>query len=306
MKIIFMGTPDFSVPALERIIEKKHEIIAVYTRTPSPSGRGQHLRKTPVHEVADKYGIPVRTPETLKGEGVQKDLAEMKADIAVVVAYGLLLPEKILKAPKYGCINIHASLLPRWRGAAPIQRAIMEGDKETGVTIMQMDKGLDTGDMLLMERISIEDNTNAQIMHDGLSLLGAEMVVRALDGISEGSLKGIKQPTDGVTYAKKLTKEDERINWNNPAWKIECQIRGLAPRPGAFFTYKGEIIKILEADYSNKKTAAKPGEVIDDGLTIACGDGIIIPIKVQRQGRNMTDVNSFLRGFNIESGAILD
>ena len=301
MRIIFMGTPDFSVPALDTVLQAGHEVVAVYTKAPSPAGRGKEIRKTPVHIAAEKKNIPVKTPASLKGEPEQKEFAEFKADIAIVVAYGLLLPEKILEAPKLGCINIHASVLPRWRGAAPIQRAIMEGDKESGVTIMQMDKGLDTGDMLAIEKLPITEKTTAKILHDELSKLGASMLPNVLKTMENGIIGRIEQPEEGVTYAKKLTKEDEIINWNDSAFLVHRKIMGLGPRPGAYFTYKGEKIKILESEIE-RGTSGAPGTVVDEKLSIACKDGILKPKTMQREGKAAMPTEALLNGLKIVKG----
>jgi methionyl-tRNA formyltransferase len=296
MKIIFMGTPDFSVQALESLIEAGHEVIAVYTKAPRPAGRGQKEMKSPVHLAAEKHNIPVNTPKTLKDIEVQAEFAALGADVAVVAAYGLILPKTILDICP--CINIHASLLPRWRGAAPIQRAILAGDKTSGVTIMQMDEGLDTGDMLIWEEIPIQ-GMSAGELHDSLATLGAKLVVSAMDLLKKGELKPIRQ-TGEATYADKIKKEEAFINWNKPGAEIIRQINGFNPFPGAYFNYKDEKIKILAAKYKQTDPNAKPGTIVDNMLSIACLDGVLHPKTVQRQGKKPMPAADMLRGYNIE------
>lgn len=305
-----MGTPDFSVAALNEIIKAGHEVVAVYSQPPRPSGRGQKEHNSPVHEAALQHKIPVFTPKSLKNEEVQLQFAAHKADIAVVVAYGLLLPKPILDACR--CINIHASLLPRWRGAAPIQRAIMEGDTKTGITIMDMDEGLDTGDMLLIREVKITPDMNAGILHDELSIMGAKLVVEALAKIYE--LVPQKQ-VDEATYAAKIMKEEAKIDWDMPGDKIILKIRAFNPYPGAFFEYKGEKIKIFEADFvpdgdddSNdlpqwQGNLMEAGIILDEDFAIACNGGKILPQLVQRQGKKIMPINELLRGFKVEVGA---
>jgi methionyl-tRNA formyltransferase len=304
LRIIFMGTPEFSVGALRALREAGHEIIAVYSQPPRPAGRGQSLQKSAVHTQAEVMLIPVHTPLTLKNEEAQKIFADLNADVAVVVAYGLLLPVPIVRAPKMGCINIHASLLPRWRGAAPIQRAILAGDADSGVTIMQMDAGLDTGAMWLKRSVPITTQTTAGSLHDELSSLGANMIVEVLAGISSGGVTPTPQSEMGVTYAAKLMKEEGKINWQESAIEIERKIRGLSPWPGVFFESKGERIKVLEAKVVFGQHGAA-GTLLSDDCTLACGEDALQLTKVQRQGRSVTDGAAFLRGFAIQRGECL-
>jgi methionyl-tRNA formyltransferase len=305
MKIVFMGTPEFALPALKNLIESEHEILAVYSQPPRPSKRGQKEQKSAIHLLAEENNIEVRTPVSLKDEKEQKTFANLGADIAVVVAYGLLLPKEILEAFPHGCINIHPSLLPRWRGAAPIQRTIMAGDKETGVCIIQLTEELDTGDIIEMETYDIPDGTNAGQLHDTLAMIGAKLALKALNKIENGICSFTPQVgEEDITYAKKITKNEAKINWSSPAKEIIYLIRGLNPFPGAYFELNDIRIKILEAKASDKN--GKYGEVLDDELTIACGDGAINPTKLQKQGKTITDTESFLRGNPIPVGTCLD
>lgn len=301
LRIIFMGTPEFSVGALNALRDAGHEIVCVYSQPPRPANRGQALQKSAVHQAAEAHGIPVRTPTSLKSPEEQKAFADLNADVAVVVAYGLLLSKPVLDAPRLGCINIHASLLPRWRGAAPIQRAILTGDADSGITIMQMDVGLDTGAMWLKKTVPITTQTNAGLLHDELSKLGAEMIVEALPKIANGSITPTVQPEAGVTYAAKLTKDEGRINWQESAAEIERKLRGLTPWPGVYFESKGERIKVLEAAVAFGVHGAA-GTLLSDDFTVACGEDAITLTKVQRQGRSVTDGASFLRGFAVKIG----
>lgn len=305
MKLIFMGTPAFAVPALTSLQEAGHEIVAVYTQPPRPAGRGQKDKLSPIHAYAIEKQLPVYTPTSLREAATQAEFAALGADAAIVAAYGLLLPPAILAACPYGCINIHPSLLPRWRGAAPIHRPLLAGDKETGVTIMQMDKGLDTGDMLLIEREVIKQDDTSETLHDRLALIGAELVVKTLARIAEGTIKAIKQPEEGVTYAAKLTKEEGRIDWQLPAENIERMIRAFTPWPGAYTTYQGETIKILQAHYSTAAIHAAPGTLVGSQFTVACGQGSLQPLIVQRAGKSATACDAFLRGFPLQAGEVL-
>jgi methionyl-tRNA formyltransferase len=302
MRIVYMGTPDFAVPPLRALIDAGHQIICVYTQPPRPAGRGQREQISPVHEEAVRRGIPVRTPVSLRSEGAQKDFSALKPDVAVVAAYGLILPKGILTAPPYGCINIHASLLPRWRGAAPIQRAILAGDSETGITIMQMDEGLDTGPMLMQAKRAIGPTTTAQDLHDSLSTLGAETIVAALEKLQPGLLKAQPQP-EGATHAAKLTREEGRLDWKKPAAALERQVRAFTPWPGAWFEHEAERIKVLAAALAEGKGA--PGTVLDDRLTVACGEGALSITRLQRAGKAPMDAESFLRGYPIALGTTL-
>jgi methionyl-tRNA formyltransferase len=300
MRIIFMGSPDFAVPTLDALVDAGHEVVAAYTQPPRPAGRGKSERPTPVEERAGELGIEVRSPKSLKGEAEQEAFAELEADVAVVAAYGLILPQPILDAPMLGCLNVHGSLLPRWRGAAPVQRAIMAGDEATGVTIMQMEAGLDTGPMLLKRALEIEDKNAAQLTEE-LAKLGAVMMVEVLADLPE--FEPIEQPDDGVTYAAKISKEEARIDWSRPAAELVRQIQGLAPFPGAWFEANGERIKLLAAEITTSHGA--PGEVIDDRLTIGCGNGALRPTQVQRAGKGTMSAEELLRGFFIAKGKVL-
>lgn len=307
-KLIFMGTPEFAVPTLRALVEAGHDIIAVYTAPPKPAGRGQKETITPVHRVAQELNLPVFTPATLKDAEAQKAFAALNADAAIVAAYGLLLPKAILEGARLGCINVHPSLLPRWRGAAPIQRAVMAGDKETGIVIMQMNEGLDTGDMLLVQRYDIPDGMNAGELHDMLSHEAGPLVIKTLEGLASGSITPVKQPDEGVTYAKKITKEEARIDWKESAVSIRHKILGLSPHPGACFLYKGEMIKILDADIYPAKQMFKnvlPGTVVDNHLTIACGEGALAPMTVQRPGKKVMGVKEMLQGFAITADEVV-
>ena len=298
MRIVFMGSPDFAVPALNALVDAGHEIAAVYCQPPRPAGRGKADRKTAVHERAEALGLEVRTPRTLRNAEEQAKFAALDADMAVVAAYGLILPKPILDAPKAGCVNIHASLLPRWRGAAPIHRAILAGDEVTGVTIMQMDVGLDTGPMLLKREARIDRKTAGQLTEE-LANLGAIALLEWLDRPAPPEA----QPKDGATYAPKIDKAEARIDWSNTVAEIERQVRAFAPFPGAWFEVNGERIKLLEAEV--RETSGEPGEVLDDALTIACGDGAIRPLRVQRAGRGAMTPGELLRGFAVPKATIL-
>lgn len=301
MRLVFMGTPEFSVPVLDALVEAGHEIAAVYCQPPRPAGRGKKERPTPVHARADELGLDVRHPVSLKGAEAQAEFVTLNADAAVVVAYGLILPLAILNAPKHGCLNIHASLLPRWRGAAPIHRAIMAGDAETGVCIMQMEAGLDTGPVLLREATQIgAEETTAQL-HDRLSAMGAALVVEALSRLTD--LTPEPQPDDGVTYAAKIDKSEARIDWSASAEKVDHKIRGLSPFPGAWCEFEGERLKLLSSRLSSGSGAA--GEVLDDTLTIACGSGAIEVLMLQRAGKGAQPRDVFLRGMDIPKGSVL-
>jgi len=296
-----MGTPEFSVPVLDALVEAGHVIAAVYCQPPRPAGRGKKERPTPVHSRAIELGLDVRHPVSLKGAAEQAEFATLNADAAVVVAYGLILPQAILDAPKYGCLNIHASLLPRWRGAAPIHRATMSGDAETGVCIMQMEAGLDTGPVLLREATAIgEEETTAQL-HDRLSAMGAALVVDALSRLTD--LTADPQPETGVTYATKIDKSEARIDWSETAEEVDRKIRGLSPFPGAWCEFHGDRLKLLSSRLSVGNGAA--GEVLDDTLTIACGTGAIEVLTLQRAGKGAQPRDVFLRGMDIPKGSVL-
>jgi methionyl-tRNA formyltransferase len=298
-----MGTPDFAVPCLDALVAAGHGIAAVYTQPPRQAGRGKKPRPSPVQQAAERHGFEVRTPLSLKAVEEQAAFGALGLDAAVVVAYGLILPKPVLTAPRLGCLNIHASLLPRWRGAAPIQRAIMAGDKETGVTIMQMDEGLDTGPMLLCERVAIADEDTAGTLHDKLAALGARLIVTALDRLAFGKLTSTLQPAEGAIYAAKLTRADEVIDWRRSAEDLTRQVRALSPAPGAWFAAKGERIKLLAARAVDG--SGEPGAVLDDHLTIACGQGALQHLQLQRAGRAPVAAADFLRGFALPKGARL-
>ena len=297
MRVVFMGTPDFSVPTLTEIVSSGHEVVAVYTRAPKPAGRGQEERKSPVHLAAAEFGIPVFTPRSLKGEAEQIVFASHDADVAVVVAYGLLLPKPILEAPRLGCLNLHGSLLPRWRGAAPIQRAIMAGDSQTGVQVMQMDEGLDTGAVGLGEVIAITPDMTAGELHDTMMRVGADLMGRAFAALERESLDFTAQPEDGATYAKKIEKAESRIDWSRPASDVHNHIRGLSPFPGAWFEIdlggKSVRVKALRSTLAEGTGAA--GTLLEN-MTIACGDGAVRLTQVQREGKGAMDAATFLRG----------
>jgi methionyl-tRNA formyltransferase len=300
-----MGTPDFSVPLLSEIIGQGHEVIACYSRAPKPAGRrGLELVKSPVHQTAERFGIPVLTPRTLRDASAAAEFAGHEADVAVVAAYGLILPKMVLDAPRLGCLNLHASLLPRWRGAAPIQRAIMAGDRQTGVMVMQMEEGLDTGPVAMSETIAIGANATAGELHDALMHRGADLMVRALAALSRDGLTFQPQDADGVTYAEKIRKEECKIDWPQTSEAIHNHIRGLAPFPGAFFETdlggRKERIKVLRAALA--KGTGQPGAVLDSQLTIACGSGAIQLQQVQRAGKSAISARDFLNGSRISPG----
>lgn len=295
-----MGTPDFAVPALERLAQEGHEIVAVYSQPPRPAGRGKALRPGPVHAMADEMGIAVRTPVSLKDAAVQAEFAALNADVAVVAAYGLILPRAILDAPKYGCLNIHGSLLPRWRGAAPVQRAILAGDAETGVTIMAMEAGLDTGPMLANMRTSVDDKTAGDLTEE-LAIAGAELMARVLRDLP--AYPPVPQPEEGVTYAAKIEKAEARVDFAAGAIAVERQIRAFNPAPGAYFLLNDERFKVLGAEATQQ--AGDPGLVLDDSLVIGCGQDSIRPVSIQRAGKGAMSVQELLRGFAIPAGTRL-
>ena len=299
LRLVFMGTPEFGVPTLVELIGQGHTIAAVYTQPPRPKGRGLTVEMTPVAEIAATHGIEVRTPRSLKDAKEQELFGELALDAAVVVAYGLLLTRAILDAPKLGCFNLHASLLPRWRGAAPIQRAIMTGDAETGVMAMRMEEGLDTGPILMAERVPIARETYGEL-HDALARLGADVMVRTLAALERGSVSERPQAAKGATYARKIAKDETRIDWTSPAGTIDCLIRGLSPQPGAWCEVRGERLKVLYAVPTEGSGAA--GELLDDRFTIACGDRALRVTRVQRAGRESQKAEEFLRGFPLRKG----
>ena len=301
MRLVFMGSPDFAVPALQALVEAGHEVAAVYCQPPRPAGRGQTLRPCPVQRAGETLGLIVRHPAKLRGDAdALAAFQKLEADAAVVAAYGLILPRDWLAAPRRGCLNIHASLLPRWRGAAPIHAAILAGDNETGVTIMQMDAGLDTGPMLLRGTIPIGPSTRLGEVHDALAAMGAALVLRALAEDPPAAV----QPAEGATYAPRLTRADGRIDWNLPAARIERQTRAFDPWPGAFSTFGAEVLKVLEAKVV-PGTTGQPGLVLDAALTIACGEGALRITRLQRAGRGPVTAAEFLRGFALPAGSRL-
>ena len=299
MRIVFMGSPEFAVPSLNALVEAGHEVAAVYAQPPRPAGRGKADRKTAVQERAEQLGIEVRTPRTLRDAEEQARFRALDAELAVVAAYGLILPKPILDAPRNGCVNVHASLLPRWRGAAPIQRAILAGDEVSGVTIMQMDEGLDTGPMLLARKLNIRGKNAGQVTEE-ISELGADALVEWLHNPAAPQ----PQPDDGATYAKKIDKAEARVDWATTAEQIDRQVRAFNPMPGAWFEANGERIKLLEAGIGTD-ISGRPGEVFDECLNIACGSGYVRPLRVQRAGRAPMTPGELLRGFPIPKGTIL-
>src|SRR4051812_8222223 len=302
LRLAFMGTPDFAVPTLAELIAQGHEIVAVYSQPPRPKGRGMALEPGPVHKFADSAKLPVRTPLSLKRAEEQEAFAALDLDVAIVVAYGLLLPKAILEAPQLGCFNLHGSLLPRWRGAAPIQRAVMAGDAETGVMVMRMNEGLDTGPVLMAERTPIGRKTSGELTAE-LSRLGADLMVRALGALERGAVTPQGQAEDGVTYAKKILKDEARIDWTRSAREVDCHIRGLSPFPSAWTEVHGERLKVLYAEPVAGN--GHPGIALDDDLTIACGDGAVTLRKVQRAGGKAMDAAALLKGFAVPRGTQL-
>ena len=303
LRLIFMGTPDFAVPTLAAIADAGHDIAAVYTRAPKPAGRGMALQITPVAREAEKRSIPVLTPTTLKTPEAQDVFRAHKADAAVVVAYGLLLPKAILDAVHRGCFNIHASLLPRWRGAAPINRAIMAGDTESGVMVMRMEEGLDTGPVAMTARISIGADITAGDLHDELTLQGAVLIVPALEKLAQGTLTLTPQASEGITYAAKIDKNETRIAWDKPWQQVHNHVRGLSPFPGAWCEFSGQRLRILRT--TRGEGSGSPGKVLDDKLTIACSDGAIRITELQRAGKGAMTAEEFLRGVKVAPGASL-
>lgn len=301
MRLVFMGSPDFSVPVLDALVSAGHQIACVYCQPPRPAGRGKKDRPTPVHARALELGLPVRHPTSLRHAEVQQEFAALQADVAVVVAYGLILPQAVLDAPRHGCLNIHASLLPRWRGAAPIHRAIMAGDAETGICIMQMEAGLDTGPVLLRLATPIGQNETTGALHDRLSVLGARGILQALADL--GQLLPSPQPDVGVCYAEKIDKSEACVNWARPAVDLHRQIRGLSPFPGAWTLIDGARVKLLGAELATGTGA--PGTVLDEGLRIACGEGALRITRLQRAGKAAQDADTALRGMAVPAGMVL-
>ena len=301
LRIVFMGTPGFAVPALEALVAAGHDIACVYTQPPRPAGRGQRERQSAVHRAATRHGLPVRHPARLGDAG---EFAALAPDIAVVAAYGLILPAALLAAPRLGCVNIHASLLPRWRGAAPIQRAVLAGDEETGITVMQMDEGLDTGGILAQRRLTIGPEDDAGTIHDGLAAIGAEALLETLGEIAADRCRARPQPDDGVTYAARIERGETGIDWREPASAVHRRIRAFSPSPGAWFEARGARIRVLAARLV-REIGAPPGTVIDDGTVVACGEGGVRLERLQRAGKGAVDARAFLRGFPLPAGTVL-
>jgi len=314
-RIVFMGTPDFAAVALQALVaagdELGHEVVAVYSQPPRPAGRGHQLQQSPVHQLAESQRIKVLTPLSLKTPEAIAEFAALEADVAVVAAYGLILPQAVLDLPRYGCLNIHASLLPRWRGAAPIQRAIAAGDKKTGVTIMQMEAGLDTGPMLIADSLPITETTTARDLHDALAEIGARLILEALqrlpgDPSAQHPLVPVPQPAEGVTYAAKLTRADSQLDWRRPAEELLRAVRAFTPAPGVVLDFGSEKIKLLAAELVRTKTAAAvPGAIIAEDLTIACGRDALRPTLVQRPGKKPMATAEMLRGFQLPEDRLL-
>jgi methionyl-tRNA formyltransferase len=312
LRIVFMGTPDFAVPTLAEIVGQGHEVVAVYTRAPAKRGRGLAEQPSPVQAMAERFGFPVFTPATLRDPQAIETFRSLGADAAVVVAYGMILPQEVLDAPALGCLNLHASLLPRWRGAAPIQRAVMAGDRETGVAVMKMEAGLDTGPVAMLERVAIGPDETSGELHDRLSRLGADLMARALAALSRGALGFVPQAEEGVAYARKITNEEARIDWAWPARQVHDHVRGLSPFPGAFVLAdlgkgperKGpERLKILRTALA--EGAGAPGTLLDDHLTVACGEGAVRLLQVQRAGKGVVPAADFLNGTHLRKGMLL-
>lgn len=303
MRLVFMGTSAFAVPALEAVCAAGHDVCCVYTQPPRPAGRGLRLKPSPVQAAAATLGLEVRAPETFKDRAAQGSFARLAPEAAVVAAYGLLLPPAVLRVPRLGCLNVHPSLLPRWRGAAPVARAILAGDRETGVTIIEMDEGLDTGPILMVERVPIAADATAGNLGRELAERGAALLLKTLEGLARGELAPRPQPTEGVTHATRLQKDEGRIDWRRPAAELKRQVSGLSPAPGAFFEHAGIRVKVLQAEVAAGE--GRPGEILDGDLTVACGDGALRLTRVQRAGRNATDGAAFLRGVRVAPGTVL-
>lgn len=304
-RLAFMGTAPFAVPALERLAALGHPILAAYTQPPRPAGRGHKVQRSAVHEAAERLGIEVRTPRTLRDPAVQAEFADLGADLAVVAAYGLLLPRPVLNAPRHGCVNLHGSALPRWRGAAPVQRAILAGDTETGVSIFRMEEGLDTGPVYATERVPIGPRTTATELHDQLAALAAEMIPAVVAGIAAGTATAAPQPEDGVTYAHKLRREEGRLDFAEPAAIVERRLRALNPWPGCATGYEGERLTLLAGEVVEGPAEATPGTVVGLPLTVACGEGALRVTRAQRAGRRPVTTDELRRGFPIPLGARL-
>ncbi len=308
LRLVFMGTPDFAVPTLLELVGRGHEVAAVYTRAPRPAGRGMEMSPSPVETAARRCGLPVLTPKTLRSEEAAEAFRAHAAEAAVVVAYGLILPKAILEAVPRGAYNLHASALPRWRGAAPIARAIMAGDAETAVMVMKMDEGLDTGPVAIAERVAISPDMTAGELHDRLAPLGADLMARALAALEKDALMLTPQPTEGVTYAQKIDKGETRIDWRKPWKAVHDHVRGLSPFPGAWFALGGdnEAVRIKVLRTTRAEGAGAPGTVLDDRLTVACGEGAVRIIELQRAGKQPMSAEAFLRGTPVKAGTQVD
>ncbi len=304
MKIIFMGTSDFAVPALEALYKSKHEVVAVVSRPPAEAGRGQKITLSPVQKCAEDLGLKTIYPKSLRKEEAQKEIRELSADIIVVAAYGNILPKEVLEICKYGCLNIHPSTLPRWRGAAPVERTILAGDSTTSVCIMQMDEGLDTGDILMQRDLNVSDNETSESLRKITAEIGAKLLIETLDNLS--SIKPRKQSEIGLTYADKLQKEEGKINWHDSVEVIDRKIRAFNPWPGSYFEFKGEQIKLIEASCIKKEVSEKVGTVIDDQMTIVCNGGVVQPKILQRPGKRAMSLKELLNGFKIAKGILLE
>jgi methionyl-tRNA formyltransferase len=304
LRLVFMGTPDFAVPTLLELVGAGHDVVAVYTRAPQPAGRGMELRESPVAREAARFRLPVLTPKTLRTDDAAVAMRAHEADAAVVVAYGLILPKPILEAFPLGCFNLHASLLPRWRGAAPIQRAIMAGDRETGATVMKMEEGLDTGPIAMADRIAIGPDTTAGEMHDAMAQRGAKLMVIAMAALQRGTLQFTPQPLAGVSYATKIEKSETRIDWNEPWEKVHNHCRGLSPFPGAWFEL-ADVGRVKALRTTKGDGSGQPGHALDDQLTIACGEGAVRLVELQRAGRQPMGAEAFLRGTPVARGTRL-
>src|SRR5579875_224530 len=304
LRLAFLGTPAFAVRILTALIEAGHDLAAVYTQPPRPAGRGHRVTRSPVHELAEARGIAVETPSRLDAPAADRFIA-LGLDAAVIAAYGLILPKAMLDAPRFGCLNVHASLLPRWRGAAPIERALVAGDRETGISIMRMEEGLDTGPVLLAERLPITPGIGAAALYDELASLGARLIVAALAAAAEGKIGPRPQPADGVTYARKLRREEGALDWRKPAAELERTVRAFELFPGTYFHHDGERIRVLAATVIDAPCGAAPGTVLDDALAVACGEGALRPTRLQRAGRIALATDEFLRGHPIPRGTVL-
>ena len=303
LRLVFMGTPDFAVPTLVELVGRGHDVAAVYTRAPKPAGRGMDLQPTPIEREARRFGIPVHTPKTLRTPDAETEFRAHGADAAIVVAYGLILPKPILEAPRLGCFNLHASALPRWRGAAPINRAVMAGDAGTAIMVMRMEEGLDTGPVAMAERVAIGADMTAGELHDRLAPLGADLMVRALAALEKDALVLTPQPDDGVVYAAKIDKAETRINWRRPWKEVHDHARGLSPFPGAWCEIGGARVKVLRTTKGDG--AGAPGTVLDDRLTVACGDGAVRIVNVQPAGKRAMTAEEYLRGSRVAAGSVL-